>query len=139
MPMEVKFRFTDLAFFHLAYNDLSVVKLPSYLTNLPSTDRNRLRSIIRQPSYLSDHQSSDLPNPGQRRMNRHDQFSLKCAVDPKSVPFRNGFFFRTHLEWNELPTDLKSIGDPYSFTTGLKKYLWSVALPNLSDENESLN
>ena len=129
MPMETKFKFTDLTFFHQVYKGMSVVKLPSYLTGIPLNDRNRLRSNIRQPSRFNEFESSEMSNPSQRRVNRHDQFSLRCTAEGRSMSFKNGFFFRTHLEWNELPTDLKSVDDADIFVTGLKQHLWDAALP----------
>ena len=77
MPMEYKFRYTDLILFHNIYNGQSVIKLPDYLTPISYNDRTRLRPNIRQPSRLHDVESSGIPDLNQRRINRHDGFSLK--------------------------------------------------------------
>ena len=117
LPMELKFRFTDLIFFHQVYNDRSVVKLPSYLTPITCSDRSRLRLNTPQPVRLHDPdgEPSRLHSTSQRRVNRHDQYSLRCTMETKSPSFRGGFFFRTHSEWNELPTDLKISSDAAVF------------------------
>ena len=128
LPMEMKFKFTDLIFFHQVYNDQSVVELPPYLTPITSSDRSRLRSIIQQPTRLNDVGTSRLHSISQRRVNRHDQYSLRCALEAKSPSFRGGFFFRTHLEWNDLPTDLKMNYDADEFKSKLKEHLWDVTL-----------
>ena len=84
MPMEFKFRYTDLIMFHQIYNDRSVVKLPYYLTNVTTNDRNRLRSTIRQPSRFSEFESSGVPDLNQRRNNRFDHLSLRSSVEARS-------------------------------------------------------
>ena len=128
MPMESKFLFTDLIMFHNIYNDQSVIKLPQYLTPLTDDDRNRLRPNIRPPVRLGDAEAPNLPDLNQRRINRHDSFSLKCTIEANDSSFKNSFFFRTFSEWNDLPTELKGETDPGVFRTNLKKHLWDLMI-----------
>ena len=97
--------------FHNIYNDRSVIKLPHYLIPNTNNDCTRLRSNIRQPERLHDSESSGVPDLNQRRNNRYDRFSLKCTVEAKARSFKGGFFFRTHSEWNDLPSELKGETD----------------------------
>ena len=128
MPMEFKFKFTDLVMFHNIYNDRSVIKLPHYLIPITNNDRCRLRSNIRQPERLHESESSGMPDLNCRRNNRFDRFSLKCTIEAKARSFKGGFFFRTHTEWNDLPSELKGETDSSVFKCNLKKHLWDLMI-----------
>ena len=106
LPMEFKFLYTDLIVFHKIYNNQSVTKLPGYLVPIPDNERLRLRSNIRPPARLNDSESAELSDLSQRRKNRYDHFSLKSTIEGKAHTFKNGYFFRTHVQWNELPSEL---------------------------------
>ena len=128
MPMEYKFKYTDLIMFHHIYNDRSVVKLPYYLTAVTNNDRSRLRSTIRQPLRFSEFESSGIPNLNQLRNNRFDQLSLRSSVEAKSRSFKGSFFYRTHTNWNDLPTALKEENDSVAFSVKLKRHLWDLMI-----------
>jgi len=134
LPMESKFDYTDLVMFHNIYYERSVVKLPSYITPITNNDRGRLRMNIRQPDRLNQSETSVLSSLSQRRMNRLDEFSLKSTVEAKARPFKSSFFFRTHLKWNDLPSDLKGEAVSSVFQSKLKKHLCrhNIARPRLS-------
>ena len=40
----------------------------------------------------------------------------------------NSFFFRTHSEWNDLPTELKAVTEADSFKVMLKKHFWDLMI-----------
>ena len=128
LPMEYKFRYTDLIMFHQIYHDRSVVKLPYYLTAVTNSERSRLRSTIRQPQRFSEFESSGIPDLNQRRNNRFDRFSLKSSVEAKSRCFKGSFFYRTHTKWNDLPTELKEESDSGVFGVKLKQHLWDIMI-----------
>ena len=128
MPMEFKFIFTDLVTFHNIYHGQSVIKLPEYITPLTYHDRTRLRSTIRQPAQFNEVESSGLPDLNQRRTNRHDTFSLKSTLEAKTRYLKSSFFFRTHLLWNDLPSELKGEINPGVFKSNLKKHLWDLII-----------
>ena len=128
LPMESKFTYTDLVMFHNIYYDRSVVKLPQYLVPMTSTDRSRFRSNIRPPERFNQTESSDVHDTNARRNNRFDDMSLKCSVEATTRSFKSSFFFRTHLMWNDLPTELKHQSDSGTFQSNLKHHLWDVLL-----------
>ena len=128
MPMEFKFRFTDLLMFHNIYHGYSVIKLPEYITPLTHNDCTRLRPTIRQPLQFNEVESSGLSNLNQRRTNRYDSFSLKSTIEAKTRSLKSGFFFRTHLQWNDLPSELKGETNPGVFKSNLKKHLWDLII-----------
>ena len=87
-----------------------------------------MRSNIRQPERLHDCDSTGVPDLNNMRSNRYDRLSLKCAVEGRARSFKSGFFFRTHIMWNDLPTDLKEVTESGSFKSALKKHLWDLML-----------
>ena len=128
MPMEFKFRFTDLLMFHSIYHGQSVIKLPEYITPLTHNDCTRLRPTIRQPPQFNEVESSGLPDLNQRRANRYDSFSLKSTLEAKSRYLKSSFFFRAHIQWNDLPSELKGEANPGVFKSNLKKHLWDLII-----------
>ena len=128
MPMEFKFTFTDLVMFYNIYNKRSVIELPQYLVPITNEERGRLRSRIRPPDRFRQTDSTSLPDLISRRNNRYDDMSLKCLTEAKTRSFKGSFFFRTHLVWNELPTELKGQTDSDAFQANLKHHLWEVAM-----------
>ena len=128
MPMEFKFKFTDLIMFHQIYNNRSVIKLPHYLIPITNNDRGRLRSNIRQPERLHEYESSGMPDLNRRRNNRFDGFSLKCTIEGRARSFKSGFFFRTHSDWNDLPSELKGETESGVFKCNLKRHLWDLMI-----------
>ncbi len=128
MPMELKFRFTDLVMFHNIYHGQSVIKLPDYITSMTHNDCTKLRRTIRQPPQFNDVESCGLPSINQRRTNRYDSFSLKSTIEAKTRSFKSSFFFRTHLQWNDLPSELKGETNPGIFKSNLKKHLWDLMI-----------
>ena len=128
LPMESKFDYTDLVMFHNIYHNRSTVEMPSYITPITTNDRGRLRANIRQPDRLNQPESSVLSSLSQRRINRHDTFSLKSTVEAKSRAFRGSFFFRTHTKWNDLPSGLKGETESKVFQSMLKAHLWDILL-----------
>ena len=128
LPMEFKFLYTDLIVFHKIYNDQSVTKLPGYLVPIPDNERLRLRSNIRQPARLNESESAGLSDLNQRRNNRYDHFSLKSTIGGKAHTFKNSYFFRTHVQWNELPSELKGEISPGVFKSNLKTHLWDLIM-----------
>ena len=50
--------------------------------------------------------------------------SLTCVIEAKARSFKRGLFFRTHLAWNDLPTELKDQTDSDAFQANLKRHLW---------------
>ena len=76
-----------------------------------------------------------------------DQLSLVSSATPRilaprysdradSNPLRNTFFYRAHLEWNNLPLEIRKIACPKSFKDEVTSHIWARLLPN-SDNDDS--
>ena len=52
----------------------------------------------------------------------------------ESKVFRNSFFYKTHLQWNNLPLELRVIEEHEKFSSELKEYLWESIHPLLDIE-----
>jgi hypothetical protein len=127
LPLDRKFEYTDLLVFHKVYYNLSVNELPVYLKPLNEEDTvSRLRSVIKPPSHLTDQEG--IHKLSNMRANQVDKLALKCSVKASSPAFKSSFFFRTHLLWNVLPTEIKEISAPGEFETKLKHHMWDVIL-----------
>ena len=112
--------------FHKIFYDLSVIKLPAHLRLLNELESSRLRSTINQPERLNENVTPS--SLSQLRTARFDKLALKCTVDARAPSFKNSFFFRTHLLWNVLPTDIKEIPCPISFKDKLVRHMWDIAI-----------
>ena len=55
----------------------------------------------------------------------------------ESKVFVNSYFYKTHIQWNNLPLELKIIEDHEKFSTRLKDYLWESISMN-PDNQEHL-
>ena len=126
LPLSSKFEYTDLLAFHKVYHKLSVIQMPEYLQPLTEQDTSRLRSVINPPHHLSDHSGSK--KLSSMRSNKLDRLSLKCSAEASSPAFKSSFFFRTHLLWNLLPTDIKEIPIVNEFENKLKHHMWDVVI-----------
>ena len=134
--MDSKFTFTDLVLFHKIYNGESVIKLPQYLSPITNEQRSRLRSNTNRPDRLNA-DLSELPDFSSRRNNRFDRMSLTCVIEAKARSFKSGFFFRTHLAWNELPSVLKRLTVSDAFQASLKRHLWDRVMQPPWVDNET--
>ena len=116
--MFYRFEFTDLILFHKILHGIIQVNFPSYLHFY--TNESRLRFC-----HL-------------------DMLSLVCDIIPRTTAshntttnaFANSFFYRTHLAWNRLPLQIRSIESQLSFKLALTKHLWheAFALTNLPSD-----
>ena len=109
LPIESKFIFNDIIMFHRIFYDLSVVRLPKYIVTY---DRNNANAglFLRQT----------------RQFNSLDRLKVRCTVTPRVNAFKNSFFYRTHLLWNELPLELRTIDKPECFKNNLEQHLWKT-------------
>ena len=128
LPMKYKFIYTDLVQFFDIYYDRSVVKLPNYLTPIDDNDRGRLRSNVRPPISYSQYTTHNMSDVGSIRNTRFGKLSLKCTIEAKTPAFKNSFFFRTHILWNNIPVEIRESTVKGEFQSKLKHHLWDVAL-----------
>ena len=47
--------------------------------------------------------------------------------------FSNSFFYKTHLQWNSLPFELKNVKEFSNFESKLKFHMWNL-VPGLDNE-----
>ena len=110
-----RFEFTDLIFFHKILHGLVQVNFPSYLHFYSGKSRLRFCHL--------------------------DTLSLVCDIIPNCTAsqdrttnaFANSFFYRTHLLWNKLPIDIRSIASPDDFKTKLKAHIWTKIQEDLNN------
>ena len=60
-------------------------------------------------------------------MTSSDELQLECCIKPRIDVFKNSYFYRTHLLWNEIPFKLRSESCLATFKVKLKEYLWMKA------------
>ena len=98
--------------------------MPSYL-DLFSLQSNRLRSTHMDPlSFVSKIQ----PRVVRRVCNDNDdQYNYLFQFDYLKQ-FEKSYFYRVHLEWNNLPLSLRIIENHDLFLTNLKRYLWALLM-----------
>ena len=124
LPMNIKFTLSDLNIFHRIIHKNICISLPSYL-DLFSIQSNRLRSTHMDPlSFVSKIQ----PRVVRRVCNDNDdQYNYLFQFDYLKQ-FEKSYFYRVHLEWNNLPLSLRIIENHDLFLTNLKKYLWALLM-----------
>ena len=98
---------TDLVLLHQVINGLVPLSLPTYLTLFSGQSRLRFCKLDKLSLV-----SSIIP-------------TTKASKATCNNTFASSFFYRSHLLWNELPFDLRSIECPLKFKASLKLYLWS--------------
>ena len=107
LPLGQRFDFNDLILFHkVIYQDIPL-KLPDYLKFYDGS--SRLRSThLDCLSIVSD----ILPN----------------ASAPNLL--KKSFFYRTHLLWNSVPYEIRSINSKTLFRARIEKFLWEIIMTN---------
>ena len=119
LPLSKNFDLNDLLFFHKIINELVPVSLPSYLSFYEGGSRLRRCHL--------------------------DRLSIVCSLLPRSTQssvrsnshLSKSFFYRTHLLWNTLPFDLRTISSPTLFKSELIKHLWHSLMDD--DDNSSFD
>ena len=112
LPIPYRFDYHDLKLFHLVVLNISI-KLPSYLRF--SEGRSRLRfTHLDRLSLISD----VVPASRVYNFNSNAKHGLT-----------NSYFYRTHIQWNQLPYSLRAITKPGEFKFG--KTWWIVKSSHL--------
>ena len=120
LPMDSKFTFTDLALFHqIVYKKVNI-ELPSYITRKPA-ESVRDRRAVTSGATSSNVDSSNI-------IESIDSLKFKSSSAPRVDAFKYGFFYRTHLEWNRLPLNIRSCANVETFKGLLKEHLWKLLL-----------
>ena len=114
LPIDYKFLLNDLVMFHKIFYSLSVVRLPDFLVTYDRTNSD-VTYFQRQTRHFND----------------GDRLKVKCTIQPRVNAFKNSFFYRSHLQWNKLPSELRIINNTETFKPRLEQHLWLLAESNL--------
>ena len=126
LPMEFYFIRNDLLVFHKIFKDLLCVKLPFYYRSYDDQDRSRLQDNVCPPKCL-DRRLSSIDFSSLRSQHLDDK-SLVCDIPTPSKAYKESFIFRTHLLWNRLPLDIRSLDCPNKYREALDSHLWDIAM-----------
>ena len=119
LPLKKRFDFIVLVLLYKIIYKLIPIQLPLYLEFFDGN--SRLRSC-----HL-------------------DNLSLVSDIRPKSntnlkyYTLQKSFFYRTHLLWNNIPMELRSINELQKFKSELLKFMWQLVLDdidNLASDDE---
>ena len=113
--MALRFDLCDLVMLHKIIHVNMPINLPTYLSFFTGNSRLRFCHL--------------------------DTMSLVSSVVPtgSNNALTNSFFYRSHLLWNKLPIEIRSISSNISFKSSLKRHLFdsmSVSLSDCTDESE---
>ena len=119
LPMEYKFIYTDLVPFHQIVHKLVDIELPSYICPKPTSS---VGSRFKTPFAISSGVDSS------NIIIQNDNLQFRSIMAPKVNAFKYGFFYRTHLEWNKLPFEIRKGENLDNFKELLKKHIWKIIL-----------
>ena len=113
LPLRTRFDLLDLLFFYKVVYKLTPVSLPFYLS--PYLGNTRLRN-----THL-------------------DYFCFVSTLVPKSSSgaLAQGFFYRTHSKWNNIPLEIRKLGTLSKFKDELTDYMWKHVLESVNDNDDS--
>ena len=119
LPMSHRFDLTDIVLLHKIIHGMSPLKLPSYLHFYTGCSL---------------------------RFSHLDAYSLVSDIIPNTTAsqkrttnaFANAYFYRSHVLWNSLPLNIRTIIFPGRFKSELRAYLWNN-LSNLECSSYSDN
>ena len=120
LPMEFKLIYTDLVLFHQIVHKLVDIELPSYICR-------KRASSIRSRSKTSGCISSSVESSN--IITQNDNLQFRSTMASKVTAFKYGFFYRVHLEWNNLPFEIRKVENVDIFKQLLKKHIWFLILP----------
>ena len=136
LPLDIKLLYTDLILFHRIIHRNICIDLPEYI-QLASPPRS-LRTSHIDPLYfdssikprlttLSENKCSKTSKVKCRNQDSDPNYGQNCLQE-----FEHSYFYRTHLQWNKLPLDLRVIEQYQSFQIELNKYLWNNLMEQLN-------
>ena len=117
LPLSKRFDFNDLVLFYKVLNSLIPLQLPGYLKFFDGNSRLR--------SCHLDHLC--IVSSLRPRTNVISDSNKNCALN-------KSFFYRTHLQWNLLPLEIRSIHNITAFRSEVLKFLWNSVLTDVEAE-----
>ena len=106
LPMKLKFIYNDLVLFYKIVNELVPIEFPDHISvcNAEGSRFTRQNAAIHNLSDIS---------------------SYCCNITPSSDALKHSFFFRTAINWNGLPVNVRQSDHLAMFKSSLTSYLWS--------------
>ena len=127
LPLEYKFRLTDLILFHDIVYNTSTIHLPDYIVQADNNDiaahNNRLRQNINPPFYSAGH-VLEFNLEAKRAESKLDSLSFKITIDIRINVFKESFFVRAAKQWNKLPFIIRRIACSNGFKASLMSHFW---------------
>lgn len=123
LPLSYHFKLNDIIFLHKVIYKLIPVDLPYYLSMF--NGQTRLRNCHFDSLTLI---SSLHPKTPQNFVADGDRAPINA--------FQRSFFYRTHLNWNTLPLELRIIEQPCIFKKKLTDHFW-IEILELNTNNSS--
>ena len=108
LPIKMRFWLNDLKLLYKIMNGLVPIALPDYITFAGAT-QSRLTS--RTAAVIGG----------------CDTTTLYYCIRPNCDTFRDRFFYRTLIAWNNLPVDIRQVEGVSSFKGKLIDHLWSAS------------
>ena len=109
LPIKLKFYLNDLILFYKIINSIISIKLPEQF-EFVNSDHIRL---TRKTSEIVE---------------QKDITTIKCSIKPTCDGFRNCYFYRTMMLWNNVPYRIRQESRISTFKTAVTKFLWSADL-----------
>ena len=107
LPIRFKFLYNDLLLFYKIVNGLVPICLPDYIT---VAEAEQVR-YTRRTAPIVDHV---------------DTSTFHSSIVATCDSFRNSFFYRTMIIWNNLPVSVRQSDLISSFKNSLVKFLWAA-------------
>ena len=110
LPMSMRFQLNDLVLFHKVIYNLIPMELPHYLSFFDG--QTRLRSCHLDTLCV-----------------------VSNIISNSNIYLKKSFFYRTHIEWNELPLNIRQKSCPITFKEHLIQYLWTYVMEDLNQSD----
>ena len=108
LPVENKFLFSDLVLFYKIINKLVNIDLPKYVIRIEP-------HMIKQVTRDTNESAKSI-----------DKLKYKCCIAPKVDSFKKSYFYRTVVQWNLLPLNVRTIENIDKFEIDLKEHMWLI-------------
>ena len=93
-------------------------------------------SAVTLPHFLKTLSNNPINNTYFQRQTRtyndNDRLKIKSTITPRVNAFQNSFFYRSHIFWNSIPLEIRSVENTELFKIKLEQHLWLIAENNLN-------
>ena len=84
---------------------------------------------IKLPNYVirvEPHMIKQVTRNNKDVANGIDKLKYKCCIAPKVNSFKKSYFYRTVIQWNLLPLNIRTLENIKTFESGLKEHMWLI-------------